>query len=50
MKKILLAAVAIGLTISACKKEAEVKPVKSSVKVSDDGGDTKNGDYGDGGG
>jgi len=50
MKKLLLAAVAVGLMISACKKEAEVKPVKSSVKVSDDGGDAKNGGNGDGSG
>ena len=49
MKKILLAAVAIGLTISSCKKEADVKPIKSSVKVSDDGGDIKEGTSGDGG-
>jgi len=43
MKKVLLAAVAIGLMISACNKEADVKPIKSSVKVSDDGGDKRDG-------
>ena len=45
---ILLLCYAICIT-TACKKEADVKPVKSSVKVSDDGGDAKTSESGDGG-